>query len=100
MNDYPEPTIDDLARMAGIRVYDTALMQSWVDHVWNYTKEVTGKNIYPTGFVWGYDDSTIFGEPIPLTEEARQLMKLISATTRNPKYMTNEWELPSHGRSL
>lgn len=82
MNDYPEPSMSDLAEMAGLRVYDTALPQSFVDHVWEITEKLTGKGIFPFGFVWGYDSSPIWGEPIPLTEEAKQLAQLIAVTPR------------------
>lgn len=59
--------VDSLAREHGVRVYDTALPQGWVDEV----KDATG--IYPpsVGFVWTYDPPLTFGgQAWPLTSEA------------------------------
>ena len=41
---------------------DTALPQPWVD----YTLSTTGFDVRPH-FVWGYNRSTVFGQPLPLT---------------------------------
>lgn len=86
MNDYQEylePSLRDLAEMAGLnwQETDTALPQSWVDHVWEITEKLTGKGIYPYGFVWNYANS-IWGEPIPLTDEAKKLAELIGVMPR------------------
>ncbi len=60
----------DLAAAAGIRTFDTALPQPWLDHV----RALTGE--YPlAGFVWSYDPPfTVVGRPAPLTESATALL--------------------------
>lgn len=63
----------DIAEAAGLKTYDTALPQKWVDDV----REKTGT--YPFGFVWSYDKATIWGEPYPLTRKARELLAVYNA---------------------
>jgi hypothetical protein len=48
-----------------MQTFDTSLPQGWYDR---FTK-VMGIN--PFGrFVWGYPEGSLFGEPLPLTQEA------------------------------
>lgn len=55
--------IDDRAKELGLKNYDTALPQEWLDGIIRETK------ISPYGhFVWCYDQSRIFGEAIPLDD--------------------------------
>ena len=57
--------ISELADILGLKSYDTALPQAWVDEF----VVVTGFN--PVGyFVWSYDYAKIFGEPYPLNQKA------------------------------
>lgn len=74
-------TTDDMAKAAGLKTYDPALPQDWVDMVCKVTSK-TMLDIVSAGFVWLYDDSPMFGEPYPLTVEAQKIMKQISATPR------------------
>jgi hypothetical protein len=63
-------TVGEAAVMCGYTVYDCALPQPWVDHVF----ELTGT--YPVGmFVWCYDTAKNFGEPAPLTPDAAKLLR-------------------------
>ena len=62
-------TVGEAAQALGLRTYDTALPQDWVDDV----KRVTGT--YPAGmFVWCYDHARSFGEPFPLTPLAVHIL--------------------------
>lgn len=48
--------------------FDTTLPQGWVD-------DVTDRGFDPRGqVVWAYPQGTIFGLPMPLTEEARKAL--------------------------
>jgi len=58
-------TITEVAEALGLKSYDTALPQNWVD---DFFKE-TG--LYPVGnFVWSYDVYGTFGNAVPLNETA------------------------------
>jgi|WetSurMetagenome_2_1015567.scaffolds.fasta_scaffold24150_9 hypothetical protein len=63
----PEPgmTVDQAAKALGLKVYDTALPQDWVNDMWERVGYKTfGK------FVWCYDDAKSWGEPVALCPEA------------------------------
>jgi hypothetical protein len=79
-----EKNIVDLATEAGYKPheYDTALPQDWVNHVWEITQKSDGKGRFPYGFIWSYRNSQIWGEPIPLTDEARELAEQIGVKPR------------------
>ena len=48
--------------------YDVALPQDWVNHI-------TDRGFDPRGqVVWSYPKGTVFGLPMPLTEEARSAL--------------------------
>lgn len=70
----------ELASFAGLTKVDTAIPQQWADDV----ERVTGK--YPTAdgriFVWSYDFAGIWGQPIPLTVEARELLASYDALVK------------------
>jgi hypothetical protein len=62
--------VDELAKEAGLKVYDTALPNDWVDDVHRDT------GFWPQryGFVWCYDNARIGGLPYPLTDAAKILL--------------------------
>jgi hypothetical protein len=72
----------ELGEARGLIVFDTAIPQSWVDVMLELTKNMAGKPIYPYGFVWCYDKSPIFGEPIPLTEYAELYAQFVNVNPR------------------
>ena len=62
-------TVGERAKELGLKSYDTALPQEWVDDVYRET------GVYPAGmFVWCYDDARVWGAPVPLTEESVELL--------------------------
>ena len=68
-----------LADALGLKTYDTALPQQWVDSMIEQRKLMKEKGFlkadaveWPYEFVWCYDYSPIWGEPVPLTADARQ----------------------------
>jgi hypothetical protein len=79
-----EGTLKELGYATGLKVFDTALPQNWVDNMIESSKIVSSrkKGIYPYGFVWCYDKSEIFGEPVPLTEGARVYAKFMAINPR------------------
>ena len=63
----------------GLRSYDTALPQEWVDDV----KSVTGEYVGARGlFVWSYDGAGIFGKPVALNEAAEAILAQYTAAKR------------------
>ena len=57
-------TIEDATKILGLKVYDTALPQDWVDvQQRNWHDSPVGK------VVWCYDRMKTLGEPIALTPE-------------------------------
>lgn len=70
-------TLADLAAAAIARgelgTFDYALPHQWCMAV----MEATG--IWPMGFVWSYPPRSIFGEPFPLTDEAKALLAQYNA---------------------
>jgi hypothetical protein len=72
-------TVDEAAKRLGLRSYDTALPQEWVDDF----KAKTG--VYPAAsglFVWCYDGAGIFGRPVALSERAEVLLAQYQAATK------------------
>jgi hypothetical protein len=66
----------EAAEKLGLRSFDTALPQDWVDAFTDNT------GVYPVGrFVWCYDVASIFGAPVALDEEARELLRTFEAAT-------------------
>lgn len=63
--------IQERANKLGIVVYDLALPLAWYDEVHLRI------NKWPQeyGFVWSYDVNTIWGEPIPVTKEALDILR-------------------------
>ena len=59
---------DLIARVAPQVTYDVALPQGWVNHI-------TDRGFDPRGqVVWSYPKGTVFGLPMPLTQEARSAL--------------------------
>ena len=58
---------DEAAKMLGIKVYDCALPQHWLDNL----VELSGMDYHKalSSFVWSYDTG-LLGLPRPLTDEA------------------------------
>jgi hypothetical protein len=84
----PEPppytTKGEAAQAAGLKVYDTALPQDWLDDVVNrlapFGPQPARTQIYETiriGTVWCYDTARVFGAPVALTDEANRLLSLL-----------------------
>jgi hypothetical protein len=62
-------SVDEAAKALGLRSYDTALPQDWVDEFEARTETS------PLGhFVWSYDGAGIFGRPVALDLEAERLL--------------------------
>lgn len=86
-------TKDEAAKKKGLKVYDYALPQPWVDEsvdklrlkalkdqINNDAPRKASPEIYDTlvsGAVWCYDNSKIFGEPVAVTDEAQALLDLL-----------------------
>ena len=52
--------------------FDYSIPQTWVDWVLVELPDVSRKTMFM--FVWYYEPDSIMGEPLPLTEEARQVL--------------------------
>lgn len=66
-------TLGDVAKAAGLKTYDHALPQQWIEaEYWNKGKET------PRG-VWSYDANSIFGEFVSLDEMLRRISAQITA---------------------
>lgn len=69
-------TVDYVAKeILKLKVYDCSLPQEWVNSMAMTIRGSEGKDFYiPGHFVWGYDDSPIFGRPIGITNKGRELL--------------------------
>ena len=62
-------SVKELADAQGVKVYDTALPQPWVDKMRDvYHHDVRGH------FVWSYDGAGVFGRPHALTPEGGEML--------------------------
>jgi len=67
---------NEAAKAAGLRVYDVALPQHWIDETASrisnmlYISYDTAYVTLLAGVVWCYDDNKIFGAPVAVTEAA------------------------------
>jgi hypothetical protein len=75
-------TKSEAAELCGLKTYDTALPQGWLDKFADTVKKfmvgpmsVDAYDLILSSFVWGYDHS-LMGAPVPLTETAYALLKL------------------------
>jgi len=76
---------DELAQAAGLKSYDNALPQMWLDSIVNQLAPFSERpdartkiyDIIREGVVWSYDSATIFGAPVALTDEANRLLSLL-----------------------
>lgn len=67
-------SVDDLAKAKGLKSYDTAIPQEWWDRFHAKTGEA------PNGIiVWGYDNASVFGKPVALTDRGEYLLHLFDA---------------------
>jgi len=80
----PNPNKHELGEALGLRSFDTAVPQGWLDEVFDLTGE------YSLGFVWCYDPivvgdqeyPNIFGFPFPVTPEAESIYALLPESMR------------------
>ena len=81
------PTKDTAARLCGLKTYDNALPQQWLDSVVDTLMPIAAKesvNIYDllvSSIVWSYDQAKIFGAPHPLTLKAWGYLKALDRLT-------------------
>lgn len=61
-------TVKEAAEARGLKDYDCALPQPWVDWQKERGYEVRGH------FVWCYDKEPRFGEPAPITDEGFRMV--------------------------
>lgn len=89
-------SLDRRASLAGLRVYDTAKPQGWLDSVTAHYVGDTGADrltVYDavrTGVVWGYDGS-IFGEPVALTQAAHVILQHVDVPHLNLSAAARPW---------
>lgn len=66
-------TLDQTAESLGLQTYDVALPQGWVDMIYRH------HGVWPAShFVWSYDQSKIFGAPVPVTGVGKHIATLES----------------------
>ena len=80
-------TKDEAAKLLGLKSFDTALPQNWLDETclqvaakFMSDKAEVPDDIYWTilgGTVWCYDEGSIFGYPVVLTEKAHTYLSKI-----------------------
>lgn len=63
-------SIRELAEKKGVKIYDTALPLKWYEDV----HDRTGFWPQEYGFVWSYDNASLWGEPVALTPAAEILL--------------------------
>lgn len=64
---------DEAAKRLGLKTYDTALPQPWVDLVFKHTK------IWAPGLlVWSYDGAGIFGKPVAVCPDGEVLLEIVA----------------------
>ncbi len=70
-SDYDGINVNELAALHGLKVYDTALPQSW------YTKFTEFTKCNPVGhIVWCYDVAKVFGAPVGITSTGQILLEV------------------------
>jgi hypothetical protein len=86
-------TKEQAAQKLGLKVYDVALPQQWLDEscltlrVHASKDEEIPQNLYDTflsGTVWCYDVAKIFGEPVALTDKAYRLLTKLAFWNGRP----------------
>lgn len=71
----PDTRFGDVVIAAGIKVYDFAMPQDWLQqHYWDKGQPT------PRG-VWSYDDNPIFGAFVGLPDMLKKIAEQISATS-------------------
>jgi hypothetical protein len=86
-------TKEKAAQLLGLKVFDTALPQVWLDESCLTLRVHASKddeipaNLYDTflcGMVWCYDVAKIMGEPVALTETAYRLLTKLAFWNGRP----------------
>jgi hypothetical protein len=80
-------TIDELAKAAGLRSYDPTKPQPWLNATASAARVLGFADAYEilrTGTVWCYDDTSAFGKPVALTDEARLVLAALAAQGEAP----------------
>lgn len=72
--------VEDAAERLGIRSFDTALPQGWVDEV----RRRTGFSM-PGSAVWSYDNPGAFGKPAMLTLQAEEALSAYLASLKKER---------------
>lgn len=67
-------TVDEAAKARGLKVFDVALPQEWVDAMNQRGMDVRGH------FVWCYDGPGIFGYPHPITYEGEVMAGVVASS--------------------
>jgi len=66
------PTKDEVAKSKGLKVFDNALPQPWVDRM-----AERGFDVVPH-FVWSYDEYPLGGVPYPITARGLLILGLLA----------------------
>ena len=86
-------TKEEAAQRLGLKVYDVALPQTWLDESCLTLRVHSSKdaeipdNLYDTflsGTVWCYDAAWVFGEPVALTDTAHRLLTRLAFWNGRP----------------
>lgn len=86
-------TKEEAAQRLGLKVYDCAVPQKWLDEscltlrVHSSKDDTIPKNLYDTllsGVVWCYDVCSLLGEPVALTDEADRLLTKLAFWNGEP----------------
>jgi hypothetical protein len=81
------PTKDVAARLCGLKTFDNALPQQWLDATAEILMPVATKeaisiyDLLASSIVWSYDQAKIFGAPHPLTLKAWGYLKALDRLT-------------------
>jgi hypothetical protein len=86
---------DKAAEILGLKVYDVALPQPWLDDAALTLRlsasarcgRIPPDSLYDrilSGTVWCYDRCKIFGEPFALTEQAHELICILAELKHQP----------------
>jgi hypothetical protein len=70
-------SIDKVASLIGLVVYDLAIPQGWIEKV-----RAHGFMVLSGDFVWCYDTMKMFGEPIPVTKRGFDIFLLLPEDLR------------------
>ena len=71
----PRLTVREAVELCGLKTYDGALPQDWVDSI----PHPRDREIVLCGVVWCYDGGSIFGFPAPITPAAHEVLVRLDA---------------------